>query len=197
MKATPKVLLAIRVLSGFLAVDVAAPFLYQRWLHWKPATPPPVWGASPGYWWFYGSLCALMGLGCTNALALVIVKLDLMSGEYGLAYWVAIQGIAVALATMLSLSMVNEKKRINAATWARLGLPTWPEFSAHWKPRNSSKDLNALWQLQVMQSALGPEVILDKLAALRPLIGTDKTAAEDLLDQLATDLRGISSALRH
>ena len=61
MQLPDKVQAAIHTLGQYeITPGSVAPFWFRQYLRLKPDTPPPIWGATKGYWGFF--LCSIKRL---------------------------------------------------------------------------------------------------------------------------------------
>ena len=134
MTLPPKVQDAVDVLTRFdVHQDQIAPLSYRLYLRLKPATPPPLWGASAVYWTFvaftfaFGS-AALFFVGATywliqqgrDPLA------ELLSPAPQFVLWSIFGFIGWATASGTADQMKREA--------ASLQLPSWENFTPNWRP---------------------------------------------------------------
>ena len=134
MTLPPKVQDAVDVLTKFdVHKDQIAPLSYRVYLRLKPATPPPLWGASAVYWTFvaftfaFGS-AALFFVGATywliqqgrDPLA------ELLSPAPQFVLWSIFGFIGWATASGTADQMKREA--------ASLQLPSWENFTPNWRP---------------------------------------------------------------
>jgi signal transduction histidine kinase len=134
MTLPPKVQAAVDVLTKFdVHHDQIAPLSYRVYLRLKPATPPPLWGASPGYWTFvaftfaFGS-AALFFCGATywlvqqgrDPVAELLSPLPqfVLWSFFGFIGWATASGTA-------------DQVKLDAAN---LQLPAWESFTTAWRP---------------------------------------------------------------
>jgi hypothetical protein len=136
MQLPAKVQTAIQVLGQFdMPPDRVAPFAYRQFLRFRPDTPPPLWGASRGYWDFQALLTALAW---GTVVMLVVGYLAWQEnvadapGRWSLAFvW---QGVIWTVAGIFGWADACEKRRGAAREAAVLGLPEWAHFHAAWRP---------------------------------------------------------------
>ena len=144
MQLPDKVQTAIKVLGTFdMAPNSIAPWGYRQFLRLRPDTPPPLWGASTGYWTFHAALTAVVW---SSVVMLLIGYLTRIvgylkwhgsaidgSGPWGLSVlgWL---GLVCSIAGIFGWADTCEKRRNAAREAAVLGLPRWEHFHAAWRP---------------------------------------------------------------
>lgn len=138
MPLPEKVQTAIQVLGAFnMARNDVAPWRYRLFLRLQPDTPPPLWGATKGYWNFHSVLVALFwGSIATSVLAYVIwfgIAADDGPAPWGLSplMWL---GLIWIEAGVFGWADACEKRRSAAREAAVLGLPSWDHFHTQWRP---------------------------------------------------------------
>lgn len=136
MQLPDKVQTAIQVLGQFdMSPARVAPLGYRQFLRFRPDTPPPLWGASVGYWDFHAMLTAMFW---GTAVMLVVGGLAWREnmanapGRWSLVFvW---QGVIWTLAGIFGWADACQKRRDAALQAAVLGLPDWERFHAQWRP---------------------------------------------------------------
>lgn len=134
MTLPPRVQAAIDVLTRFdVHQDQVAPLSYRLYVRLKPETPPPLWGATSGYWTFvaltfaFGS-AALFFCGATYWLFQQgrnpVVELLSPAPQFVLWTLFGLIGWLSAWATWDQMKSEGQ----------HLQLPAWENFSAAWRP---------------------------------------------------------------
>jgi signal transduction histidine kinase len=134
MTLPPKVQAAVDVLTRFdVHQDQIAPLSYRVYLRFKPATPPPLWGASPAYWTFVALIFAFGGAAlffCVATYWLIYQGRDpigeLLSPAPQFVLWSIFGFIGWATASGSADQMKRDA--------ANLQLPSWENFTASWHP---------------------------------------------------------------
>ena len=112
-----------------------APFWYRQFLRFQPQTPPPMWGASEGYWNFLGLVTALMWGSLATAVVAYMTWMGSQAGDpsrWGL--WLLWQGLIWGSAGFVAGANAAEKRSAAAREGAVLSLPAWDLFSPAWRP---------------------------------------------------------------
>ncbi len=137
MQLPEKIQTAIKVLAAFdMAPNTVAPWCYRQFLRLRPTTPPPLWGASRGYWEFHALMTALFcGCAGTVILGYMTWRKPLADGRnpWGAAFMLW-QGLGWIIAIILGWADAHEKRRSAAREATVLGLPDWEHLHAHWRP---------------------------------------------------------------
>lgn len=139
MQLPDKVQTAIQILGQYeIDASSVAPFWYRRYLHLKPDTPPPLWGANDGYWKFLAGVNALLWFGISSlGLSLFIwhegTNFAVGAGKYW-SLWLLLQLLFWVAAGALAWADTAEKRAVAAREAAVLSLPAWEHFSAAWRP---------------------------------------------------------------
>ncbi len=141
---------AITVLAHYdIAEATVAPFWYRQFLRFKPDTPPPLFGASRGYWSFralklgltIGIVMTLAFLAFASFFAAPAEKLLALTPAAQFAIWTA-AGLAGWLALVIVEDHYCQERQ-------RLDLPQWSEFTANWRPAvdviKKRADLQRFW----------------------------------------------------
>ena len=144
MQLPEKVQSAVHTMAQYeIAPSSVAPFLYRQYLRFRPETPPPLWGASKGYWDFLALVSALMWGSLATAVVFAFTWNDVVWQEinspapnYGaLSFmWFLGQGLIWSGAGFLAWADAAEKRTAAAREGAILGLPAWELFSPAWRP---------------------------------------------------------------
>jgi hypothetical protein len=129
-----KVQTAIDVLAQYeISADVVAPFWYRQYLRYRPTTPPPLWGASEGYWVFR-TLKNASALGVFVILAALAIAWHIASpAEKLLVLTPAAQFAIWTFASVASWLITKAICDWNRLERERIGLPLWRDFSAGWR----------------------------------------------------------------
>lgn len=136
MQLPDKVQTAIKVLGTFdMAPNSIAPWRYRQFLRLRPDTPPPLWGASKGYWDFHAVLTALFW-GSIATLIVIYLRspFGMPDSLRNWGYVVFWQGFIWAIAGFFGWADACEKRRGAAREATVLGLPHWEHFHAQWRP---------------------------------------------------------------
>ena len=136
MQLPEKIPTAIRVLGQFnISPDRVVPFYYRLFLRLSPDTPPPLWGASKGYWDFAALLTALFWGGLATLILGYLTWQDIQNGESKYSgSWLLWQFVVWAVAGIFGWADACEKRRSAAREATVLGLPSWEQFHAQWRP---------------------------------------------------------------
>jgi Histidine kinase len=142
VKLPEKVQMAVEVLGKHsIRKASVAPFIYRRYLRWRPDTPPPLWGATESFWTAYAfaiamtlgtvAMIAFHGLIAFGTKEILFLNIPLRMDGLGvliahLIVWPVVGLIGTAMAT------AEEDSKAREATL--LGLPPWKDFSATWHP---------------------------------------------------------------
>jgi hypothetical protein len=167
MQLPDKVQTAIHAMAQYdMPIATVAPFWYRQYLRFKPETPPPLWGASQGYWLFWALINAFFwGTIATVAISWKVWN-DHQNGA-GIQWnlWLLGQFAIWSAAGVLAWLTVAEKRATAAREKALLGLPGWALFTANWRPSlptlqkrvpSSYYWLRTLWSSWITkQAALG------------------------------------------
>ena len=139
-----KVQNAIKIVGQYdIPPASVAPFWFRQYLRFRPQTPPPLWGASKGYWDFLALVSALMWGSLATIVVAVVTWNDVIWKEistpapnYGaLSFvWFLGQGLIWSGAGFLAWADTAEKRTVAAREAAVLSLPAWEYFSAAWRP---------------------------------------------------------------
>jgi hypothetical protein len=134
MTLPPKVQTAIDVLAQYeISADTVAPFWYRQYLRYRPTTPPPLWGASEGYWLFRVlKIAAALGVFITLA-ALVIAWHIASPAEKLLALTPPAQFAIWTFAGVASWLITKAIRDWDYLERQRIGLPPWTDFTAGWR----------------------------------------------------------------
>jgi len=134
MTLPPKVQAAVDVLAQYeISANMVAPFWYRLYLRYRPETPPPLWGASRGYWLFRAIKTAL-GLGVFLTIGLVVAAQLGDPQEQLLPLTTAAQFAIWAFSGAVGWLFTKEEAVRSREEGERIGLTTWEEFSASWRP---------------------------------------------------------------
>lgn len=134
MTLPPKIQNAVDVLTRFdVHKDQVAPLSYRLYLRLKPATPPPLWGASQAYWTFvaltfaFGS-AALFFCGATYWLIQQgrDPVAELLSPAPQFVLWTFFGFIGWVTAATSSDQMKRDRQNLQ--------LPAWENFTLAWRP---------------------------------------------------------------
>lgn len=136
MQLPDKVQAAIHTLGQYeITPGSVAPFWFRQYLRFKPDTPPPIWGATTGYWGFLSLVSALMWGSLVTALVGSVTWVDDLSGEPGRrGLWFLWQGLIWGGSGFVAWADVAEKRTAASREGAILGLPEWEFFSPAWRP---------------------------------------------------------------
>ncbi|MBK6295214.1 MAG: histidine kinase [Rhodoferax sp.] len=135
MQLPDKVQTAAQVLQQFdMRPERVAPFHTDSSCAFARGTPPPLWGASTGYWDFHAWLTE-----CPGALSVMAVGYMAWRehaadapGRWTLAFlW---QAVIWTAAGIFGWADACEKRRSAAREAAVLELPSWEHFHAGWRP---------------------------------------------------------------
>jgi hypothetical protein len=134
MTLPPKVQAAVDVLTRFdVHQDQIAPLSYRVYLRFKPATPPPLWGASPAYWTFVALIFAFGGAAlffCVATYWLFYQGRDPVSELLSPAPQFVLWSIFGFIGWATASGSADQMKREAAS----LQLPLWENFTATWHP---------------------------------------------------------------
>ncbi|MFN7673178.1 MAG: hypothetical protein ACK5O6_00725, partial [Betaproteobacteria bacterium] len=134
MTLPPKVQAAVDVLAQYeISANMVAPFWYRLYLRYRPETPPPLWGASRGYWLFRAIKTAL-GLGVFLTIGLVVAAQLGDPQEQLLPLTTAAQFAIWAFSGAVGWLFTKEEAVRSREEGERIGLTSWEEFSASWRP---------------------------------------------------------------
>ena len=164
MQLPHKVQAAIQTLGDYdIAPSSVAPFWYRQFLRFRPLTPPPLWGASKGYWDFLALVNGLMwGSVATAIVGYMTWKESQAGGPGRWGWWFLWQGLIWSAAGFVAWAESAEKRSAASREAAVLSLPAWEHFSAAWRPslENLRKRtqpsyfwLRALWTSNITQQA--------------------------------------------
>lgn len=136
MQLPEKVQNAIQIVGQYdIPPSSVAPFWYRQFLRFRPNTPPPLWGASKGYWKFL----ALVSMLLWGSLATAVVGYMTWDGDqngdpgrWGL--WFLWQGLIWGGAGFVAWADSAEKRTVASREGAVLSLPAWEFFSPAWRP---------------------------------------------------------------
>ena len=161
MTLPPKVQAAVDVLTRFdVHHDQIAPLSYRVYLRLRPATPPPLWGATPGYWTFVAFTFAF------GSAALFFV---------GATYWLFQQGrdpvsellspapqfVLWSIFGFIGWASAWEIRDSTSSDAAYLQLPAWENLTPAWRPVmeqvEASANPNRYWL-----AALKDEPLVDR-----------------------------------
>ena len=136
MQVPDKVQTAVELLSQFdMPADRVTPFGYRQFLRFRPDTPPPLWGASSGYWHFHAWLTALSWGTVVTLVVGGLAWQETHDNAPGRWVWVfGWQGLIWVVAGIFGWADACEKRRGAAREAAVLGLPDWQHFHAQWRP---------------------------------------------------------------
>jgi hypothetical protein len=150
MKLPDKVITAITLITRYeIQESRVAPFWYRQYLRYQPDTPPPLFGASRGYWLFralklglsFGIVMTLALLAIASFVAAPDEKLLALTPPAQFVIW-AVAGFTAWL-TMVCVEDGYCQER------TRLDLPEWSQFSADWRPTvdliKKRADLQRFW----------------------------------------------------
>ncbi|MFY8064651.1 MAG: histidine kinase [Usitatibacteraceae bacterium] len=134
MTLPPKVQAAADVLAQYeISANIVAPLWYRLYLRYRPETPPPLWGASEGYWLFRAIKTSL-GLGVFLTIGLVVAAKLSAPQEQFLPLTPAAQFAIWAFSGAFGWLVAKELAVRSREEGERIGLTTWEEFSASWRP---------------------------------------------------------------
>ncbi|OYT91815.1 MAG: hypothetical protein CFE43_11185 [Burkholderiales bacterium PBB3] len=164
MQLPDKVQTAIHTLGQYdVPPSSVAPFWYRQFLRIRPQTPPPLWGASKGYWDFLALATALMWGSLVTAVVGYMTWVGDPNddpGRWGL--WFLWQGLIWGGAGFVAWADSAEKRTAASRDGAILSLPAWEFFSPAWRPSldNLRKRalpsyfwLRALWTSNIAKQA--------------------------------------------
>lgn len=150
MKLPDKVFTAVNVLNRYeISENRVAPFWYRQFLRYKPDTPPPLFGASRGYWSFralklglgIGIVLILASLAIASFVAAPAEKLLALTPPAQFVIW-TVAGFTAWLAMVIVEDSYRQER-------TRLDLPAWSEFKADWRPTvdliKKRADLQRFW----------------------------------------------------
>ncbi len=129
-----KVQAAIDVLGQYeIPPSSVAPFWYRQYLRFKPETPPPLWGASRGYWDFLTFIYTL-GLGTIVVLALGYwAWQEQTATALALSFSPFTQVVVWSLAGLPGWAMSRNNRLRCRIEHTNIGLPQWEDFRSDWR----------------------------------------------------------------
>lgn len=137
MKLPDKVATALTTLTAYdLAPSTIVPASYRWYLRWQPDTPPPLWGASPGYWTALALGVALIAGSVATALSLLLMASAEGTEVAGMSHtiFLIVQFGGWAAAGLIGAAVASESKRAAQREREVIGLPAWDAFTAAWRP---------------------------------------------------------------
>ena len=136
MQLPDKVQTAIHTMGQYdVAPSSVAPFWYRQYLRFRPQTPPPLWGASKGYWDFLALATLLMWGSLAAAVVGYMTWTGDQSGEPGRwGLWFLWQGLIWGGSGFVAWADSTEKRTAASRESAVLSLPVWELFSTAWRP---------------------------------------------------------------
>ncbi|OYV02292.1 MAG: hypothetical protein CFE45_01005 [Burkholderiales bacterium PBB5] len=136
MQLPDKVQTAIHTMGQYeIAPSSVAPFWYRQYLRFRPETPPPLWGASKGYWDFLALVSALMWGGLATAIVGYVTWVGDQYGDPGRwGLWFLWQGLIWGGSGFVAWADSAEKRTAASREGAVLSLPAWEFFSPAWRP---------------------------------------------------------------
>ncbi len=164
MQLPHKVQAAVQTLGDYdISPSSVAPFWYRQFLRFRPLTPPPLWGASKGYWDFLALVNGLMWGSVATAIVGYMTWKESQSGGPGRwGWWFLWQGLIWGAAGFVAWAESAEKRSAASREAAVLSLPAWEFFSVAWRPsldnlRKRTQPsyfwLRALWTSNITQHA--------------------------------------------
>ncbi|MEI6737319.1 MAG: hypothetical protein WCL29_02455, partial [Pseudomonadota bacterium] len=137
MKSTThpdKVQTAIDVLGQYeISTSDVAPFWYRQYLRFKPDTPPPLWGASKGYWVSLAFVYAFAIGGIVEAAAGYLAWQDQGSSILAMGFNPFTQTIIWTLAGLFGWVLAYNSRCSCRTERTSIGLPAWGEFHSTWR----------------------------------------------------------------
>jgi hypothetical protein len=136
MQLPDKVRTAIHTMGQYeIAPSSVAPFWYRQYLRFRPETPPPLWGASKGYWDFLALVSALMWGSLATAVVGYMTWVGDQHGDPGRwGLWFLWQGLIWGGAGFVAWADSAEKRTAASREASVLSLPAWELFSPAWRP---------------------------------------------------------------
>ncbi|MDX2219365.1 MAG: histidine kinase [Burkholderiales bacterium] len=137
MKLPHKVATALTTLTAYdLAPATIAPRSYRWYLRWRPDTPPPLWGGSPGYWTALALGVALIAGSLATAFSILLMTSAEGTAVAGMSHtiFLIVQFGGWAAAGLIGAAVASESKRGAEREREAIGLPEWDQFSADWRP---------------------------------------------------------------
>ena len=135
MKLPTKVQTAVDTLTAFdVHPNLVAPLAYRLYLKIYPDTPPPLWGASKGYWFLQ---CAVI---CIVSFILVMLGFAYVLQQNNTDNIISallnpvLQTMAWTIIGLVSWMAVADKRDDCQRENTNLGLPAWENFHAAWRP---------------------------------------------------------------
>ncbi|MBL8521105.1 MAG: histidine kinase [Betaproteobacteria bacterium] len=137
MPLPPKVQVAVDVLTPY-GVDVKsiAPPLYRWYVRHEPATPPPLWDASTGYWTAHAVYVALIVGSLITAFAVWFMGFgtDPATLKTAQRVFLVSQFAGWAVAGLIGWTSAYEMRCQMRFARKELGLPGWEHMHAGWQP---------------------------------------------------------------